>query len=140
MFRKPILLVVIFFILIGVSGCQNAPAVGSAQDVNQIEILQGEGFQENKPVVKTFSGEEQIEAIVKAIKASAKMDGALDVTEPPYALKLYYENGETKTYHLWVEKSGINYYGMIMDVEDTHTGYKLTEESVKVLLELIEQT
>ncbi len=125
MFRKPILLVVIVFMLIGVSGCQNAPAVGSVQDVKKIEILQGEGFHENKPVVKTFSGEEQI-------------DATLDMTEPPYTLKLYYENDETKTYHLWVEKSGINYYGMIMDVEDTHTGYKLTEESVKILLELIE--
>jgi len=138
MFRKPVLLVVIVFLLIGLSGCQKTPAVGSVQDVKKIEILQGEGFHENKPVVKTFSGEEQIAAIVKAIKTSTKMDGILDVTEPPYTLKLYYENDEIKTYHLWVEKSGINYYSMIMDVEDTHIGYKLTEESVKVLLELID--
>lgn len=138
MFGKPIILVVIVFILISVSGCQNAPAVGLVQDVNKIELLQEEGFQVNKPVAKTFSGEEQIEAIVKAIKASTKIDGILDVTEPPFTLKLYYENDETKTYHLWVEKAGINYYGMIMDVEDTHTGYKLSEESVKVLLELAE--
>lgn len=76
----------IVFTLIGVSGCQNAPTVGSFQDVNKVELLQEEGFHVNKPVVKTFSGEEQIEAIVKAIKASTKMDGILDVTEPIFRI------------------------------------------------------
>ncbi len=116
-----------------------ASSLSSVGDVEKIELLNVEGFtQNNASVLKTFTEKEQLQAIIEAIETSDKMSGILNVIEPDYGLNLYYKDGETITYYLWLSKEGAKYYGMIMDTEDTHTGFTLKESSAKILHELIQ--
>ena len=132
---KPILLLIALFSTV-LMGCQITPSDSSLSDVEKIELLKVEGFT-NTAVLKTITEKEQIEAILIAIETSEQISGILNVTAPDYSLKLYYKNSETKTYYLWLSKLGSDYNGMIMDTEDTHTGFTLDGMSAKNLYELI---
>ena len=138
MFRKPAVLLLIVLVFTVLTGCQANQPAATASDVEKIELLDVEGFTTTNPrILKTFNEPAQIEAILEAIENSEEIDGILDVSEPDYGLKLYYKNGETPIYFLWLEKSGANYYGMIMDADESHTGYTLTGNSAKILHNLI---
>ncbi|MDW7650303.1 MAG: hypothetical protein SCK29_08910 [Bacillota bacterium] len=136
MLRKSTVLFFVVIALIVFTGCQKAPSAGSVQ---KIELLQIDGFtQTDSVVLATFTEQDEIQPIVKAIETSTKIDGILDVTAPSFGLKLYDTNDAVKTYYLWVGQD-TRYNGMIMDVEDTHTGYTLTEEAAEMLFTLIQR-
>ena len=48
---------------------------------------------------------------------------------------LYQVKVDGKTYFLWIDQD----YGIIMDSEDTHTIYSLSNESTLKILEFVEQ-
>lgn len=129
--KAVLILFLLFFFL---SGCGNPTAP------DKVELLKIDGMiLENATVIQTYTEAAQINTIMRAIETAKKINGILDVVSPEYCLKLYYPANRTTTYFLWLGQDNNYYHGMIMNNEDTHTGYKLTEEAVRSLLEVMPQ-
>ncbi|MCD8503143.1 MAG: hypothetical protein LRY71_17675 [Bacillaceae bacterium] len=65
----------------------------------------------------------------EAVETAIQLDGIFNMTTPDYYFFL-----EDKLYGLWVsDKSGV-----IMNMEDTHTIYELTNESLKAINNYLE--
>jgi hypothetical protein len=122
-------------IMLALTGCGKVPP-DSEPSIEKIELIK-ESSEDQTDIITTYTEESSIQVIVEAIKSSTKLPGILDVAKPQYMLKLYYKNGTTQTYLLWISKSDAGYNGMIMNVEDTHVGYALNKDSAKALFKLI---
>jgi hypothetical protein len=59
----------------------------------------------------------------------------MDVAKNNFEISLIDSEGNKETYFLWLRKSYSG--GMIMNIEDTHTGYTLQEADVVRLKELL---
>jgi hypothetical protein len=140
MLRKYSVLLMMTLLLV-LSGCQRAPSITALINIQKIELLNITGFSaEDAPVLRTFTAQEEITLMIKAINSSSKIDGILDVVQPDYALKLYGNNNKSSIFFLWVNNSSDQYSGMIMDAKDTHTGYSLQEGYAKQIFTLIHGT
>ncbi|HZG59192.1 MAG TPA: hypothetical protein VEY68_01525 [Anoxybacillus sp.] len=120
-----------------VAGCKNVEnhfethssvtAYEKKQGVIKVELM-GENF-------ATFENEKDIEVFVNAVKNAKKIAGVLDVVKSNYEFHLIYANNKTKSFFLWLDNE--EQTGMIMDKEDTHTGYKLQKRDVLELQKLV---
>lgn len=97
--------------------------------VGKIKISAMNSFTEvNEDSVIVISDIEEINNIKEAVNSVEKSYGFVDVDDPQFKV----EFGD-EAYFLWVsEKSGA-----IMEVKDTHRLYKLSNESVKYMYELL---
>jgi hypothetical protein len=86
-------------------------------------------------VTKTFYQEEEIKIALDAIKSAEKIPGILDVAKSNFEISFIDSKGNTDTFFLWLKKDDNG--GMIMNLEDTHTGYTLQEKDVAKLKELL---
>jgi hypothetical protein len=86
-------------------------------------------------VNKTFYEEKEIKIARDAIKSAEKILGILDVAKNNFEISLIDSEGNKETYFLWLRKDHSG--GMIMNIEDTHTGYTLQEKDVAKLKELL---
>lgn len=115
--------VVLLFLVIGllITGCTNLS--GNVKKV----IVTGEK-------TAAFDGKDDIQIFLHAIQHSKKIDGVLDVRKSNYKFKIIYKNKKTKSYSLWL---GDHHNGMIMDNENTQTGYTLAKFDAEKLLKLL---
>ncbi|MFC4598349.1 DUF4362 domain-containing protein [Cohnella hongkongensis] len=82
-----------------------------------------------------FPAGESLQAFVEAFRDAEKMEGVLDIGKPEYDVSFVGEDGEAG-FHLWLGyQPGSR--GLYTYVEDTGTGYTLTEEHTDRLRELI---
>ena len=82
-----------------------------------------------------FPKREGLEEFVKAFRGAEKMEGQLDIAKPEYDVSFVGEDGRTD-FHLWLgQASGSK--GLYTYVEDTGTGYVMSEEDTDRLRELI---
>ena len=86
-------------------------------------------------VNKTFYEEKEIKIARDAIQSAEKILGILDVAKNNFEISLIDSDGNKETYFLWLTKDHSS--GMIMNIEDTHTGYTLKESDVVKLKELL---
>ncbi len=93
----------------------------------QISIYKME--KETKQTVLTKK--DDIKIIKKAINGANKQPGIVDMAEPQFKINL----GE-ESYFLWITKSDKT-KGTIMNAEDTHTIYSLSENSSKELNKIL---
>jgi hypothetical protein len=84
---------------------------------------------------KTFYQEKEIKIARDAIKSAEKIPGILDVAKSNFEISLIDSKGNKETYFLWLRKEDNG--GMIMNIEDTHTGYTLQKTDVAKLKKLI---
>lgn len=78
----------------------------------------------------TYTDSEANRTIVKAFKKAKKEPGIVDMADPEYQVDF----GEN-SYYLWVDER----QGTIMDLDDTHTIYSLSEKSSKAVYKIIEE-
>ena len=69
--------------------------------------------------------EKAFEVFVNAVEGAKKFDGIVDIIEPEYDVGILFDNKKTQGYHLWLRGEE----GTMMNVEDTHTAYKISKES-----------
>lgn len=86
--------------------------------------------------IKTFDDEKDIKGIIDAINNSEELKGDVDIDGADYNLHLYFNDGTTKVFYLWIEES---YSGSIMEIENTHTLYKLSNNSAEKLREILKK-
>lgn len=77
----------------------------------------------------TFDKEKDVSIFKNAVTTAERLSGIVDVANPPYSFSIGDE-----TYSLWLSE---HYSGSIMNMDDTHTLYTLTEDAKEQLLALI---
>lgn len=118
------------------SGCNQettSEAVGAENKKNTQETQ--EKLKITGEVNKTFYEEKEIKIARDAIQSAEKILGILDVAKNNFEISLIDSEGNKETYYLWLRKDYSG--GMIMNIEDTHTGYTLQEKDVAELKDLL---
>ncbi|MFE1246088.1 hypothetical protein ACFW35_18420 [Fictibacillus sp. NPDC058756] len=116
------------------SGCNiYSETNGTAHKKSAQETL--EKLKVTGEVNKTFYEEKEIKIARDAIQSADKILGILDVAKNNFEISLIDSEGNKETYFLWLRKDHSG--GMIMNIEDTHTGYTLQEKDVAKLKDLL---
>jgi len=105
---------------------------------SQVTVSRSQRFGSVYPsALGSFSKPENLQAFVDAFKEAEKMEGKLDIDRPEYDLSFADEDGRETGFHLWLGVKPGN-RGLFTYVEDTGTGYKLSEKHSDRLRELIQ--
>ena len=108
----------LFAFLATLSGCSKG-----MKEVKEVNVYEMESFSEVKEdSLVTFTDEKEIKQFNKAFNSAKKQPGIVDMADPQYKVEL-----GGKSFFLWLSQD----HGTIMDVENTHTIYSLTDKSVE---------
>lgn len=108
----------IFAFITSLSGCSKGVI-----KVKEVNVFEMESFSEVKEdSLFTFTDKTEIKQIKKAVNSAKKQPGIVDMADPQYKVEL-----GGKSFFLWLSQD----HGTIMDVENTHTIYSLTDKSVE---------
>lgn len=77
----------------------------------------------------TFAKEEDVSIFKHAVTTAERLSGIVNVVDPPYSF-----TSGSETYSLWLSEHS----GSIMNMNDTHTLYILSEDAIEHLLTLIQ--
>ncbi|GGA60034.1 hypothetical protein [Ornithinibacillus halotolerans] len=113
--KKFSVMLTLFIISISLIGCQGQ---AKGLEIEKITIYQLKN-NTNKIVIED---KESTKIIKEAVSSAKKVQGIVNVANPEYRI----EFGK-KTYFLWIEEKS----GTIMDSEDTHTIYSISDNSTK---------
>ena len=115
--------VFVLIILLALGAC-------STTGPEKVDVYEIPGSSENKQktLISSFTDSETVNVFVEAFKNAVKEPGIVDMIDPRYQVKV-----DGKTYFLWIDKD----YGIIMDSEDNHTIYSLSNESALKILNLL---
>lgn len=119
--RKLYLLLFALICLFFLFGCQQA------KNIEKMTIYS----MENNSVIIVIEDQETIKKVQEAIAIAKQEPGIVNMVDPEYRIEL----GE-KTYYLWVSENS----GTIMDVEETHTIFTLSENAVELLNEVLKSS
>ncbi|EGQ19185.1 hypothetical protein HMPREF9372_3752 [Sporosarcina newyorkensis 2681] len=93
------------------------------KEVKEVNVYEMESFSEVKEdSLVTFADKTEIKQFKKAVNSAKKQPGIVDMADPQYKVEL-----GGKSFFLWLSQD----HGTIMDVENTHTIYSLTDKSVE---------
>ncbi|QKS73075.1 hypothetical protein FLK61_41540 [Paenalkalicoccus suaedae] len=103
---------------------------------SEIVLYETTNFQSgNLELVETFSASEDITVFRNAARSADRVDGVVDMAEPDYEVHFINEDGEvTDELFLWIGEET----GSMMDKDDTHTVYTLTESDASAIQSLLE--
>lgn len=82
-----------------------------------------------------YTDPNDIELFMQAIHTAERIQGILDVGEPEYVLQIGGADGKAYTYQLWINDASEQ--AMLMDMQDTHTGYTVPEPLTGKLKQLM---
>lgn len=132
--KKISLILSFVFLLIGSFGCQqndegnvnNTPS--NADNIDKVKVYKMKSFSEvyEKSLI-VITDLQEIKSIEEAINNAEKEPGIVDMADPEYKIEIGKE-----TYFLWISEVS----GTIMNTEDTHTIYSLSEKSIKLVNEI----
>jgi len=88
----------------------------------------------NANIKAEYIDHESIETFVRAIRTAVQIPGNLNTATPNYDIVLI-SNNNKYAFHLWINETSEQ--GMLMNVNETSTGYTLTKESIVELKKLI---
>ncbi|MEK4295584.1 hypothetical protein [Paenibacillus sp. FSL R5-0914] len=88
----------------------------------------------NANIKAEYIDHESIETFVRAIRTAVQIPGNLNTATPNYDIVLI-SNNNKYAFHLWINETSEQ--GMLMNVNETSTGYTLTKESTIELKKLI---
>ena len=133
--RRILLCFAVLIMFVSISGCLADRSVTlDGKEVIQVNISDFEGFGYVNPDTTTvFADNNSMSIFLKAIGSANRIEGILDVAYAHYNFNVIFKDGSNKGYHLWLYEES----GMIMEVNDTHIGYELSEDSVDALNRLI---
>lgn len=121
----------------GESKVEIAPVKWQDTEFAQAVVSRSQRFGSVYPApLGVFAEQAKLEAFVEAFRDGEKLEGVLDTVRPEYDVSFVGEDGKAAGFHLWLGyQPGSK--GLYMYVEDTSTGYRLTEENTDRLRELI---
>lgn len=89
----------------------------------------------NTDFFMVYEDEEVLEVFQDIFRSAVKQEGIVDISEPDFDLEVTYEEGNKGEYHLWLGEKDQN--STLMNSEDTHTIYSISEEATNQLINLI---
>ena len=136
--RKIILFVLSLSVMsIILIGCQPNDSKGLPdENISKVSFSKSNGFGKvNSEFFRVYEDKETLEIFKNAISNAVKLEGIADMAEPEFDIKVVYTDGNKQGYHLWVGKKGRK--STIMNVNDTHTIYSISEEITNNLIDLV---
>lgn len=121
----------LFLLTITIFGCEQNNEVKvekTSLSTESLERITIDSMKGNSDTV-IIEERESIENVKKALASAERQSGIVNMADPEFKIVI-----EEKTYFLWIDDKS----GTIMDTEDTHTIYSLSEYSVKQINELLE--
>lgn len=88
----------------------------------------------NANIKDEYTDHETIDIFVRAIKNAVQIPGELNTATPNYDIVLISDNNKY-AFHLWINETSEQ--GMLMNVNETSTGYTLTKESTAELKKIM---
>ncbi|KIL51602.1 hypothetical protein KP77_11140 [Jeotgalibacillus alimentarius] len=112
---------VVFSILFA-TGCSSA-------DIEKIDVYEMESFSIIKEdSLTSYTDSKDVNIFIKVFNNAKKEPGIVDIADPEYQVQI----GE-ESYYLWIKEE----QGTIMNVNDTHTIYSLSKNSVEKVYDLL---
>jgi hypothetical protein len=102
----------------------------------KIDIFTAKGFdKETNTPISSITDHGTLRLISTIIKTSPRIEGILDVAQPPYVLEVHTFTDGIKTIFLWLHKDSIE--GMFMYKNNTDIGYTISKENTLKLKQII---
>ena len=89
----------------------------------------------NTDFFTVYEDEEVLETFQNIFTSAVKQEGIVDIAEPEFDLEVIYKEGNKQEYHLWLGEK--DEQSTLMQVEDTHTIYTISEEATNQLIDLV---
>lgn len=146
---KVIVLCLLIFILMQITGCKRSPLENTTNknttletstnvitDEERMDIYIASQFNKSteKPFVK-ITDKEILKEFSKILNESDRIQGILDVKAPDYVVDISKIDKETETIYLWVGEEGAK--GMYMNKDRTETGYSISAVNTRRLKKII---
>lgn len=108
----------------------------SNNSYQKVDIFIAKDFDKetNTPIL-SITDKKTLRKITNIIKTSKKLRGILNVAAPNYVLEIHGFKNSSKAIYLWLDEDSIK--GMIMYINNTSTGYSISEENTEKLKEVI---
>lgn len=115
--------------IIGIIGCQQQSSKINSSNSEKVVNVTIVRF-DQQAELNVSDEVRKVNTILHAIKQAKKHPGIVNVEKPEYKIKI-----DNETYFLWVDENSVS----IMNLNDNHSLYTLTESSAKELKEVIEE-
>jgi hypothetical protein len=117
--RKRWLLLAILGILVALTGCgQDSEDIQSIQAVRYVYESDGESMIPQPIQSWTLTDKEELTRFMTAMQKRTKADGKIDIRPRDYSIHLWYADGTTKEYDLWLDDD-IDAKGVLMQGDMT---------------------
>ena len=136
--KKIILFVLsLSFMSVILIGCQSNDNNGLPdENISKVSISKSSGFGKvNSDFFAVYEDKETLDIFKNAISNAVKSEGIADMAEPEFDIKAIYTDGNKQGFHLWVGGKGQK--STLMNVNDTHTIYSISEEITNQLIDLV---
>lgn len=132
MFIVSILLIPLILI-----GCQSTVDDETPNDeISKVSLSNSNTIgQINTDFFTVYEDEEVLETFQNIFTSAVKQEGIVDIAEPEFDLEVIYKEGNKQEYHLWLGEK--DEQSTLMQVEDTHTIYTISEEATNQLIDLV---
>ncbi|MFC5463481.1 hypothetical protein [Lederbergia graminis] len=115
--------------IIGIIGCQQQSSKMNSSNSEKVVNVTIVRF-DQQAELNVSDEVRKVNTILHAIKQAKKHPGIVNMEKPEYKIKI-----DNETYFLWVDENSAS----IMNLNDNHSLYTLTESSAKELKEIIEE-
>lgn len=118
-------------------GCQSTVDDETPNDeISKVSLSNSNTIgQINTDFFTVYEDEEVLETFQNIFTSAVKQEGIVDIAEPEFDLEVIYKEGNKQEYHLWLGEK--DEQSTLMQVEDTHTIYTISEEATNQLIDLV---
>ncbi|HZK46976.1 MAG TPA: hypothetical protein VFC64_03465 [Atopostipes sp.] len=118
-------------------GCQSTVDDETPNDeISKVSLSNSNTIgQINTNFFTVYEDEEVLETFQNIFTSAVKQEGIVDIAEPEFDLEVIYKEGNKQEYHLWLGEK--DEQSTLMQVEDTHTIYTISEEATNQLIDLV---
>ena len=118
-------------------GCQSTVDDETPNDeISKVSLSNSNTIgQINTDFFTVYEDEEVLETFQNIFISAVKQEGIVDIAEPEFDLEVIYKEGNKQEYHLWLGEK--DEQSTLMQVEDTHTIYTISEEATNQLIDLV---
>lgn len=118
-------------------GCQSTVDDETPNDeISKVSLSNSNTIgQINTDFFTVYEDEEVLETFQNIFTSAVKQEGIVDIAEPEFDLEVIYKEGNKQEYHLWLGEK--DEQSTLMQVEDTHTIYTISEEATNQLIGLV---
>lgn len=118
-------------------GCQSTVDDETPNDeISKVSLSNSNTIgQINTDFFTVHEDEEVLETFQNIFTSAVKQEGIVDIAEPEFDLEVIYKEGNKQEYHLWLGEK--DEQSTLMQVEDTHTIYTISEEATNQLIDLV---